>query len=615
MGAANTSPDPAPASPLGALARRAGRYRGLLAYAVLATIWALLSDSLASKLFIDPGNQTLASALNDLAFVALSTALFYRHIRRQEATEGAGGAAAAATGRGFFFFAAMVVVLTSIVVKTIYDEQKTKETETLKTISALKSEQVAIWLKERRGDGGFLQNSHYLAENYLRWADKGEQAGMARLLGRLDEFRSQYDYGAVLVIGPQGQVLWHSETLPHQPDPTLLEAVRLAQRQKQARLLGPYRHANGELHLDLIVPLTLAGAPAPCLILHTSPSDWLFRTLQSWPVPSRSGETLLFRKDGDHILYLNDLRYRPGSAATLRIPLGTPGLLASVAVDGAHRPGELLQGVDYRGVRSVGMAQPVPGTDWQMIVKKDRDEFFGTAHQMATWSALTALLVLVFMFSALRLARQRQALLLAAQTSQAQVERLRALRLLASIANSSDDAIMAKDLEGRYMLFNRACEAFTGKPADDVLGKDDFFLFPAEQAELLQALGKRVLAEKRVITTEENLATPQGLRTFLATKGPLYDDEGQVIGLFGISRDVTEQQQIQANLQHQRAELLARNEELERFNQASVGRELDMIRLKAEINTLSAELGRAPPYALAFLDADGAGSAPADGRP
>lgn len=45
-----------------------------------------------------------------------------------------------------------------------------------------------------------------------------------------------------------------------------------------------------------------------------------------------------------------------------------------------------------------------------------------------------------------------------------------------------------------------------------------------------------------------------------------------------------------------------RNVELERFNRATIGRELDMLELKKRINALNRELGRPPPYSLDFLD-------------
>ena len=130
-----------------------------------------------------------------------------------------------------------------------------------------------------------------------------------------------------------------------------------------------------------------------------------------------------------------------------------------------------------------------------------------------------------------------------------QEERLNALNLLTAIADSSDDAIFAKDLDGRYILFNQAAGNFIGKSAEEVLGRDDRAFFPPEQAEILITLGRKVIAENRSITKEEEIETSAGPRIFLATKGPLRDDQGKVIGIFGISRDITEHRQAEAKLQ------------------------------------------------------------------
>jgi len=62
-------------------------------------------------------------------------------------------------------------------------------------------------------------------------------------------------------------------------------------------------------------------------------------------------------------------------------------------------------------------------------------------------------------------------------------------------------------------------------------------------------------------------------------------------------------------LRRQAEELRQRNDELERFNQASVGRELDMVDLKRQINELSRDLGRQPPFSLSFLPEAASGDA------
>jgi PAS domain S-box-containing protein len=121
-----------------------------------------------------------------------------------------------------------------------------------------------------------------------------------------------------------------------------------------------------------------------------------------------------------------------------------------------------------------------------------------------------------------------------------QKEKEHALQLLAAIADHSSDAIFAKDLEGRYLLFNPETERVIGKTAAQALGLDDTALFPAAQAEMIRANDRRVIGEGRIHSYDETLTTTDGERTFLATKGPLRDGEGNIIGMFGISRDITE---------------------------------------------------------------------------
>ncbi len=136
-------------------------------------------------------------------------------------------------------------------------------------------------------------------------------------------------------------------------------------------------------------------------------------------------------------------------------------------------------------------------------------------------------------------------------------EKARAKQLLDNIANSSPDAIFAKDLQGRYLLYNRETARIVGKPADQALGCDDTALFPAEQARMLLANDQRVIAENQIKVYEETLATADGERIFLAIKGPLIDENGHTMGLFGISRDITERKLAEQALQVSLAEKVA----------------------------------------------------------
>lgn len=194
----------------------------------------------------------------------------------------------------------------------------------------------------------------------------------------------------------------------------------------------------------------------------------------------------------------------------------------------------------------------------------------------------------------------RQMLLASQRELAARQQRVEALQLLAAIADNSTDAIFAKDGAGRYLLFNREAARVTGVSEAEILGRDDTAAFPPQQAAMIRANDRRVLAENAVITGEETLSTVDGERVYLATKGPLRGADGELIGLFGISRDIT-------GRHHAEVELRRSLEELERFNRLAVGRELDMVHLKRQVNALAQRLGEAPPYALGFEESAAAG--------
>lgn len=93
-----------------------------------------------------------------------------------------------------------------------------------------------------------------------------------------------------------------------------------------------------------------------------------------------------------------------------------------------------------------------------------------------------------------------------------------------------------------------------------------------------------------------------GLRINVEVHGRVFDYQGHP-AVIGLLLDITARKVAEAALAWQTKELRERNEELERFNRATVGREMDMIALKQQVNALSRQLGREPPFALDFLEA------------
>jgi PAS domain S-box-containing protein len=170
----------------------------------------------------------------------------------------------------------------------------------------------------------------------------------------------------------------------------------------------------------------------------------------------------------------------------------------------------------------------------------------------AAWLGGTGLLALATALAVAWLLHARQAVERSEQS-----RRLAAAGMIESIVESSTDAIFAKDLQGRYLLFNGHAARLLGKTPQEVIGGSDRDLFPA-QADRLAADDARVMAEDCTLSYEEELPGSDGrLLTFHTTKGPLRDAEGRMIGVFGIARDITTRVHLESRLRQ--SERLFRN--------------------------------------------------------
>ncbi len=134
--------------------------------------------------------------------------------------------------------------------------------------------------------------------------------------------------------------------------------------------------------------------------------------------------------------------------------------------------------------------------------------------------------------------------------------------LLRAVTDNSADAIYVKDRQSRWLLANPALLKLVGKSLEEVLGKTDAEIYanPATGAAILANDGQ-VIARGEPTAFEERTETAGGARVFLSTKAPRRDAEGRVVGLIGISRDITERKQAEEALRELNAELERRVEE------------------------------------------------------
>jgi PAS domain S-box-containing protein len=149
---------------------------------------------------------------------------------------------------------------------------------------------------------------------------------------------------------------------------------------------------------------------------------------------------------------------------------------------------------------------------------------------------------------------------LARQKSRAQVLVDQTHQKMASIVESSDDAIYSTQLDGTITSWNRGAEELYGYSADDVLGKPVSMLMPADRAHEMRSSSEYLARGERVASHLTERVRKDGSRvTIQLSLSPLRDRRGLVVGVSAIARDVTVQQWAE--------EALRRNEKL-----ASAGR-------------------------------------------
>src|SRR5579885_360137 len=162
-----------------------------------------------------------------------------------------------------------------------------------------------------------------------------------------------------------------------------------------------------------------------------------------------------------------------------------------------------------------------------------------------------------------------------------------------SLINNAPDPVFVSDLEGKILQANDAVYALLGFRPDEVLEQSlSRFISAEETREFLAALREVI---ERGVTRNARLnprsASGEVIPTTLNASA-LRDLDGKVIGAIGILRDMRAYERVVRDLEQSKAELQEKILELEKFEEVVVGRELKMIALEKEIESLRRELER-----------------------
>ncbi len=297
-----------------------------------------------------------------------------------------------------FLLLAAGIVATGIFYYRNYERQFRAEAEQqLAAIAELKVGLLAQWRKERLGDATILHQHPSLTQLVRRFlASPADADAQRQLQVWLGKYQAQGPYDRVFLLDAQGGVRL---SLPETAVP--VAAVMSARALEVLRSGQPvfqdfFRHELSQrVYLALLIPVrdeSDANRPLGVLVLRVDPASYLYPFISRWPVPSATAETLLVRREGNEVVFLNELRFHKNTALTLRSSLANTNIPAVKAALGQEG---IVEGVDYRGVPVLAALRAVPDSPWFLVARRDTAEVFAPLRAQL-WQVMIMVGLLLF---------------------------------------------------------------------------------------------------------------------------------------------------------------------------------------------------------------------------
>ena len=332
----------------------------------------------------------------------------------------------------------------------------------LSAIADMKVKEIIQWREERLGDVSvFYKNDLFssLVQHYFEKPDDAET--LKRIQIWLEKVQKHYNYEKVFLMDSNGIERFSIPKATTPISSVISHQHSKIMKSKQIIFGDFYRNEHDhKIYLAVLTPIIDAQDSSRVLGilgLQIDPEHYLYPLLSSWPTPSKTSETLILRREGDEVVFLNSLKFKKDAGLNLRMPMN--GKLAIPAIRAALGQEGIVEALDYRGVPVIAEIRTIHGSPWFMVARMDQTEAYAPLKERLSLLTIpvSAMLIgigigfiLLWKLQRMRFYREKF------ETSKKLQESEKQFRLL---FDTIPDAIFIHDLEGRFYQVNKAaCE-------------------------------------------------------------------------------------------------------------------------------------------------------------
>ncbi|OYT88011.1 MAG: hypothetical protein CFE46_06155 [Burkholderiales bacterium PBB6] len=439
--------------------------------------------------------------------------------------------------RGLMALALVLTLATGAWTLWRYQARSSEMVSRIELMARWQAGQIEMTLSQVVAESRFILSSSFMAEQVLA-IRRGDAVAADRLLQRLIDVRHESSPMAVLVVESDGRVLvTNAPLVPGLIGPGTQAAVHAALRTglPQFTLRTEGQGAGAREQVDLVVPNNSLAEPSNALVvLRMDAQDVLYSRLSEGPWSSDTTTARLWR-------------YGPSGWQPLGPTTEGPEPVQPASA-GGQPVGLAGWAENARGQRTLSVARVLRDTDWVLVLTMEEDELLSAVLRDSLGPVLLALLIgwcAVWLRSRTLQSLRETSLAHELATEQ---QRLQTMALYAAIADGSADIVFAKDLAGRYLLMSpRGLQAY-GMTAEALIGKDDRVLPQYRRAEEIMAEDRHILQGGHTLKYEERWSLRPDSPVYQVTKGPLRNAQGQLVGLFGVMRDISEDRRLRAEI-------------------------------------------------------------------